>query len=348
MIRGQAGQSIGAMVLDRTTGAPYAGAVTCYVTIDNGVQALGSVAAGVCTAKGNGEFDYFPSAAETDGLNVRYTFVGATAINVTVNVPMTTPAQASALQTATGSVATPTLTLIKDALFEVKALQPGDDPSPDLTDFVLGKLNRLFDGMNANPAAAYMDALTDLGALTPSLQPHTWGPNAATFATTIRPEALRGANIIVGSGTTAYRYPLNLWDADRWRQETVQGITSSIPWAIYMAPDWPNASLYLWPVPTAAYHLEVQHRKMINQMVLADIFWMPPGYRNMVTLTLAESLHMLGAVSDETKEQAKAARADTFLNNLTIPRVRSVDGGMPTMSDSPTAGTFDWRTGLVR
>jgi len=86
MIRNLAGQAVGAEVVNAGSGAAFVGTVTVYVTVDGGVQALGTVGAGVATAEGNGLFTYLPSAAETDGLLVAFTFIGTGAIPSTVQM----------------------------------------------------------------------------------------------------------------------------------------------------------------------------------------------------------------------------------------------------------------------
>jgi hypothetical protein len=86
MIRNRPGQSIGAELVDVTTGAPFAGAVTVHVTVDAGVQALGANASGVCTAEGNGYYSYQPTQTETDGRLLAFTFVGTGAVPVTIQV----------------------------------------------------------------------------------------------------------------------------------------------------------------------------------------------------------------------------------------------------------------------
>ncbi len=67
MIANQDGQSIGGQLIDALTGAAFTGSVSVYITKDAGVQALGTVGGGICTAEGNGYYSYRPSADETNG-----------------------------------------------------------------------------------------------------------------------------------------------------------------------------------------------------------------------------------------------------------------------------------------
>lgn len=84
MKKNTAGQSIGAQMLTAADGTPFTGAVTVYVTGDNGTQAVGTVGSGACVHKGNGYHSYEPSQAETNYDHVAFTFVGVGAVPATV------------------------------------------------------------------------------------------------------------------------------------------------------------------------------------------------------------------------------------------------------------------------
>lgn len=80
------GQKIGAQMVSATDGSAFTGSVTCYVTIDAGTQAAGSVGSGACTHEGNGYHTYAPSQAETNGKLLAFTFIGTGAVSTTVQV----------------------------------------------------------------------------------------------------------------------------------------------------------------------------------------------------------------------------------------------------------------------
>jgi hypothetical protein len=73
-------------MLDVGNGSPFVGTVTVYVTIDGGTQTLGT---GAIQAEGNGLYNYFPKAAETNGTLIAFTFIGPNAIAVTMQVATT-------------------------------------------------------------------------------------------------------------------------------------------------------------------------------------------------------------------------------------------------------------------
>lgn len=93
MNKNTAGQTIGVHMLT-TAGAAFTGAVTCYVTIGDGAQALGEGSgspSGLCEHKGNGYHVYTPTQAETNGDHIAFTFVASGAVPQTVQAYPTAP-----------------------------------------------------------------------------------------------------------------------------------------------------------------------------------------------------------------------------------------------------------------
>lgn len=84
MKKNVASQSIGAQIITAADGTAFTGTVSVFVTIDNGTQAAGVGAAP--THEGNGYHSYTPTPGETNGDHVAFTFTGAGAIPVTVQV----------------------------------------------------------------------------------------------------------------------------------------------------------------------------------------------------------------------------------------------------------------------
>lgn len=86
MKKNVASQVVGAQMLSATDGSEFTGAVTVYVTVDGGTQAIGTVSSGACVHEGHGFHTYVPSQAETNGDHIAYTFVGSGALTATVQV----------------------------------------------------------------------------------------------------------------------------------------------------------------------------------------------------------------------------------------------------------------------
>ena len=85
MKKNVAGQFIGTEMV-ALDGSAFTGAVTVYITGNNGTQAIGSVGSGACAHKGNGYHSYAPAQAETNHDHAAFTFTGSGAVPVTINV----------------------------------------------------------------------------------------------------------------------------------------------------------------------------------------------------------------------------------------------------------------------
>lgn len=325
MIRNQANQTIGAQMINVTTGANFAGTVTIYITKDGGIQAIGTVGSGLCTAEGNGYYTYTPSADETDGAFIGYTFTGSGAISATIQVATVTAAQQAALGAGSaGSTAITGRELITEALEDITALAAGAVLDDTEATRALKKLTRLFDNWNAERAGVYASTQTTY-TLVPSLQPHTIGPTAftPTFTVTQRPVSIDAANLVINT----IAYGLTLRDADWWASVTVPSLSTSMPTDLYYSPEWPLGKIYLWPLPTTAYGLQLQTRIVLANLGLDDILSLPPGYRDAITLTLGEMLAPSYPPAVAQPEAAAMARARIFANNDLAPSLATADYG---------------------
>lgn len=332
-VRGQA-WPIGAQMTNASTGADYTGTVTVYVTIDAGIQYLG----GTATSEGNGLYNYNATVADTDGDLIQFTFRGTGAVTATIQVPTVTAAQLTALTTATSLPAVSILTIITDAFIELTVYGANEPLSPEDAAFGLGKLNRLFDNWNADRKAVYCSRFSTF-AFTPGLNPHTIGPTG-TWVVSQRPETIDTLNWINAGVFT--EIPVS--NDPGWYAGVSMPGMGGIARGGYYEPNWPNGNLYLYPVPQTAYAVELMTRVVIAQVTLTDIFSMPPGYRDAVTLTLAESLaptYPSAQVSPLLRLAAAKSRARVFANNVPIPRLSTIDSGMP----GSRGGYYDFRSG---
>lgn len=237
------------------------------------------------------------------------------------------------------------LDVVTQAAQELGYVAGGESLTANDSTFLLNKLNRLLDNWNAERAAVYTDTFNTY-TLTPALSPHTIGPTGATFTAAIRPVSIVSANIVQQTVTPSVRTPLYIADEDWWMANTVRAVTSSIPTALFYQPTWPNGNLYLWPVPTTAYQIELQTRTLLASVTLAGTFALPPGYQDAITLTLAEdSAGALGRpMPSDLQMKAAKARGRIFVNNDYHPRISTVEGGMQSRR---SRGSFNWQTGQI-
>ena len=84
MIKNQAGQTVGAQMINASNGAAFTGAVSVDVTVDGLSQSPGAGSSPV--HEGGGFHTYSPLAAETNGDHVAFTFSGSGAIPATIQV----------------------------------------------------------------------------------------------------------------------------------------------------------------------------------------------------------------------------------------------------------------------
>lgn len=168
-------------------------------------------------------------------------------------------------------------------------------------------------------------------------------PNYATA--TQRPVKIIDGNIILNNVFPNVKSPLNIRDDDWWANERVPGVVTTFPTDLYYSADWPNGKLYFWPIPTIAYGFEIECWTNLADLTdLTSSFYLPQGYREAVTLSLAETLcPAFGRSLDPTLEkQATKARARIQKLNATPPRIGTRDPGMPRAGRQ--RASFNYRT----
>lgn len=210
-------------------------------------------------------------------------------------------------------------------------------------------LNDLLDEWNADRQAVFADVWSPF-TLTPNLQPHTIGvaANAPTFALAgNRPVSIDGASLIDTTVTPNVYSPLTIRDKEWYDAQSVPTLASTIPTDLYYNPTWPNGSIYLLPIPTAADGIRLLTRTVLAQLALVTTFTLPPGYQKALKLTLAEDLcgPMSVPVPQMLPMRAIKARGKVFANNTITPKLATRDSGMP---GGRQGGSFNYLSGLGR
>lgn len=231
---------------------------------------------------------------------------------------------------------------------EIGATDPNEVPSgPEMASGLI-KLNRMLDSWNTDKRYVYTIEF-DQYPITPNLQPHTIGPSG-TFVVNQRPVKIEAAQIILNANVPSnnIRYPLNLRDDDWWSQKSAYAVPGSLPTDLYYSADWPNGSLFLWPVPTVAYFLELVTWTLINQVQLTSSMCLPPGYSDAVIYSLAVALCPSYAkqAPRELLLLAKVAIDRIASPNIVSPRIGTRDAGIP--QQQKHRATFNYRTGSGR
>lgn len=228
------------------------------------------------------------------------------------------------------------------ALAEIRVARAGDVVNPDDMDLALTIFNEYLDALNAEDRALYTTQFATY-VLTPALQPHTIGVTAdnPTWAiATARPVEIIRADLIISS---TVRQPIAIRDNAWWMNVRVPTVASSIQTDLMYSADWPNGSIYFWPVPTTAYSVLLEVNTLLAQVALTDTFTLPPGYQQALRLSVAELMAPAFGqqVSAQTRAAAAEARDRVWGNNIAIPTLVTRDGGMP----GGQSGGFDFRSG---
>lgn len=239
--------------------------------------------------------------------------------------------------------------LLRDALLEIAVIDPIDPIPPDLFSLALTRFNGILNQRNASQLSVYAVTFPTF-TTTSGLSPHTIGPTGATWTVTQRPVAILGANQQSGSGVTLTNIgPLTPRDRAWWLGQGSPNVQSGVPTDFYYEPTWPNGSVYLWPVPNAAYTVQLETRIVLSEVAEADVatdFSMPPGYQRDLTLSLAEDLAGALSVPVSGALQVKAMQARSLVESNNNPpiRIATRQAGMPGGGVSGGGG-FNWRTG---
>lgn len=287
MIKNLAGQSIGAQMIDATTGGAFVGTVTVYVTGDAGAQAIGSVGSGICTAEGNGYYTYLPALAETNYDLIAFTFIGSGAIPATIQVATLAQSQ----QTAIAAVSTPASITVRALLIASlqRLLSGGDTPSPDEIATALLRLNDLIDAWKIEGLTVYTFSRV------------TWPLTTATSYTvgstgTVvidRPSNAAGLTFAYydSTATTPNEIPVDNYTEADYHALAMKTLTSTYPQGFYYNPTSPLGTLSPYPVPSGANLRGVLYGPSpAAEVGLNDTLSLPPGYRRFYRDRLAVEL----------------------------------------------------------
>ncbi len=238
------------------------------------------------------------------------------------------------------------LDLITEAFAEIGVYAQGEVPSAADANFAMSKLNRMLDAWNAQKLYVYVVDFANY-TLVPGLIPHTIGPSGATYTVAQRPVRIEAANVIQNAGLSQVNTPLNIRPIEFWQGMTVPNVSTSIPTDLYYAADWPNGKMYIWPVPTVAYGLQLWTWKVLSEFTaLTALISFPPGYRDMLAYSLAVALapSFGKSVPVELLVLMKMAKDAVFGLNSVSPRILTTDTGIP---DASYAGlpSFNWKIG---
>lgn len=293
-VRNTAWSGVDAQMINSSTGANFAGTVTCYVNGDDTGQVLGSSSSGVCSSAGNGVYVYVPTAAETNYSKIAFTFVGSGAISVTKEYATITTAQQQAVAASTSQVSITTVAaLLTMALKRINVVQAGAQASgEDLSDafdlanlwldsLQLERLSIPYIGRNTFPISTTKGTPTN---------PYTVGVSGDINIA--KPIGIDRINFYdTASSTVPTEIPLIPLTNDAYQGTPQKTQTATYPIGWYLQPTYASAqsSLYLWPIPTSTTLIGVIYAPATIQQFTSPTqsLALPPGYKFFMEENLA-------------------------------------------------------------
>lgn len=328
MVKNQGGQSIGAQMINATTGAAFAGIVTVYITIDAGTQAIGSVGSGICTSEGNGYYSYLPSKAETNGDLIAFTFTGTGAIPATIQVATLSDGQTASITAATNPSTLTIGDVLKLAYYELGSASPGESLDATQAQVGLQVANNFIDGMATENLFIYTVSRT-IWTLTPNQQSYSIGPGGNVNSIP-RPIFINQVGFIDTSQVPPFEYNLGLPLTEQgWASIPIKTQTNTYPVCAYYNPTFPTGTLSFWFIPTLGTLQGVIYAgTAISEFGgLTTPVTLPPGYRRFLVTNLAMELAgQLGITPLPTTQKnaidsrANIMRANMRLLEMQVPR----------------------------
>lgn len=188
---------------------------------------------------------------------------------------------------------------IQSALRLVGALRSGNNLSADELNDCLLVLNDMMDGYSAERGTIFtVGPITkDQNGATLSLkanqQAYTLGNlNGNEDFLLARPPRLERVSIMYSaSQATPVELAMEIYDDVRWQQIANKSTPSLLPQVCYPTGNYPDNTLYFWPIPTQANPVVLYAWMALSSFPdLETKFSFPPGYAEMLRYNLAMRL----------------------------------------------------------
>jgi hypothetical protein len=133
---------------------------------------------------------------------------------------------------------------------------------------------------------------------------------------------------------------------DWWASQSQFALQAPIPQGLYYDRQWPDGTVWLWPIPSLPYQLWLGTDLEIGPVADTDTLDLPQGYAELLRLWTAKKAAPAFAREFSTASQAALTECLGDIFGANIGRVNDADtrdGGVP----GARGGVYDYRTGLV-
>lgn len=222
--------------------------------------------------------------------------------------------------------------LITSSMRLIGVLASGETPTADEATNALAVLNDMLNAWATSNLMSYQN-VNNAFNLVGGTQSYTIGPGGVF--NTDRPLNIEGA-FVTYSGVDM---PLRILTTEEWNAIPLKSYSSPIPQAVYLDTPYPLATVWIWPIPSAAIPLTLLVNLQFAAIAsLAATLSYPPGYNKALRYALAVELApeygvqpspLVVNIATETIGEIKTAN-----RQLPVPRFDSslVGGGSTTLA----------------
>lgn len=198
-----------------------------------------------------------------------------------------------------------------------KVLGVGDTVAAEDAEDMLTALNAMLDSWATERLLVYVDS-TDTISLTAGDPSFTVGPTGETVSG--YPIKVLNSTYVTVSGVD---YPVSVISHDQYAAIRLKSQTG-IPQYIFQSSDVPNATMYLYPVPSVSATISLSSQKLLTSFATtATNVTLPAGYENAIVYSLAEeTAPEFGAQLDpRVSKKASSLRKKIKRINTTVPQL---------------------------
>lgn len=179
--------------------------------------------------------------------------------------------------------------LIAGSLRILGAVATGETPSANEQNDALSALNDMLDSWSTE-GLIVPNKVREVFPLVPGQAAYAMGVGAADF-NTVRPLEITTALIQLLASSPLTELPMDILNQQQFAEIRIKPIQSTIPLVIYPENTFPNETLNLWPVPSAANSLVLYSMKpLVNLATPSTVISLPPGYARALRYGLAQEL----------------------------------------------------------
>ena len=172
---------------------------------------------------------------------------------------------------------TAVVTLIQDAMYAAQVLGQDQTPSSADSQLVLRRLQRMLDSWSNESQMIFLN----------DVESFVMTPGVASYSTSLltagRPVSINSLRVNLNN----IDYPVDQIDQLEWNGITYKS-TSAIPRKMYYDDGFPQATMFFYPVPYAAFTCYMYcKRQLAAGLTLTSTLSMPLGYESAIVANLA-------------------------------------------------------------